>query len=145
MIDVDIALPGAPAGLAAIIQRAAAAALAHEGRSGDMTFAVVDDEAIHALNRTYRHVDRPTDVLSFPAWEGEAMPGGEGYLGDIAISLPTALRQAAQYGHSLEREIAFLALHGTLHLLGYDHMSPRDEREMFALQDAILKEMEITR
>lgn len=112
-----------------------------------VNIALVDDDYIHALNLQYRKVDRPTDVLSFAAREGEPLcnPSKRDYLGDIAISLPTAIRQAKEYGHSLERELAFLTVHGTLHLLGYDHMNPEDEKEMFALQNEIMEATGLTR
>ncbi|MDO5110699.1 MAG: rRNA maturation RNase YbeY [Clostridia bacterium] len=146
MTEVEICVSGAPEDAAIMIERAVQAALLYEHRQGDVTVMLTDDESIHHLNRDYRHVDRPTDVLTFPAWEGEALlQQPDGYLGDIAISLPTALRQAAEYGHSLTRELSFLAVHGTLHLLGYDHMEQADADVMFALQDRILEEMSVTR
>ena len=91
-------------------------------------------------------MDRPTDVLSFPAAEGGEFPAiPDSFLGDIAISLPRAEAQAEEYGHSLLRELSFLAVHGTLHLLGYDHMTDEDRAEMFARQNEILEKMRITR
>lgn len=103
----------------------------------------VDDPAIHAINRDYRHVDRPTDVISFAfddAVAGEvAIRGGPVHdLGVIIISIDRALAQAKDYGHSEKREIAFLFVHGLLHLLGYDHGSSEEEKVMFGLQDRIL-------
>ncbi len=105
-----------------------------------VAFLLADDECLCILNRDWRGLDRPTDVLSFAEREGEALvsPSSRQFLGDIAISLDTARRQSEEYGHSLEREIAFLAIHGLLHLLGYDHQSADEEREMFALQREIL-------
>lgn len=130
----------------AAIVKAAEAALKNRGKWGDITFSVVDDEEIHQVNREYRNVDRPTDVISFPANEGESIAAlPDGFLGDIMISLPRAEAQAEEYGHSLKRELSFLAVHGTLHLLGYDHMTDEEAKEMFALQDEILNEMGITR
>ena len=130
----------------AVIVKAAEAALKNRGKWGDITFSVVDDEEIHQVNREYRNVDRPTDVISFPANEGESIAAlPDGFLGDIMISLPRAEAQAEEYGHSLKRELSFLAVHGTLHLLGYDHMTDEEAKEMFALQDEILNEMGITR
>ena len=83
-----------------------------------------------------------TDVLTFPAWEGDAiLCPPDGYLGDIAICFERAKEQAEEYGHSLERELAFLSVHGALHLLGYDHMQPEDEKKMFSKQDEILNEL----
>ena len=121
-------------------------ALAREGRSGGVTLELTTPETIRLLNRDFRNVDAATDVLTFPAWEGEAvLSPPDGYLGDIAVCLARAKEQAISYGHSLRRELAFLAVHGVLHLLGYDHMAPDDERKMFSRQDAILNEMGITR
>jgi probable rRNA maturation factor len=109
----------------------------------EVSVTIVDNERIHQLNKEYRDVDRPTDVLSFPLWE----PDEEWVideeeervaLGDIVISLPKAKEQAEAYGHSLNREVGFLAVHGFLHLLGYDHETKEEEKEMFAKQEEIL-------
>ena len=127
------------------IGRAAAAALTYEGRSGDLTILVDTPEHIQTLNRDFRHVDRVTDVLTFPAWEGELSLSADGYLGDIMICLERAKEQAADYGHSLERELSFLAVHGVLHLLGYDHMTEADETVMRSKQTAILNGLGVTR
>lgn len=119
------------------------AALEAEGAEGDICIELTNDPVIHLLNRELRGVDRPTDVLSFPVNEGEeliAVP--DGHLGDIMISVETAQRQAEELGHSTAREIAFLAIHGTLHVLGYDHMSPEDEEIMTARQRAIITKIE---
>ena len=91
--------------------------------SAEVSLVFVDDQEIQILNKTYRQKDQPTDVLSFPLWDGEEEASGEILLGDIVISLETAQRQAEEYGHSLEREIAYLMVHGLLHLLGYDHLT----------------------
>jgi len=132
--------------LAGVLEAAVEKAMAAAGVAARVTVAIMGDEDIRALNRETRGVDAPTDVLSFPAWEGEdAQSPPDGALGDIAISLPTALRQAEEYGHSPERELAFLAVHGTLHLLGCDHDTSARERDMAARQEAILTEMGITR
>ena len=146
MIEILTDLPETPEMLERVLTAAAEAALAYEGAAGDITISVVDDEEIHRMNREYRGVDRPTDVLSFPAAEGDAFPAiPDAFLGDIAISLPRAEAQAEEYGHSLLRELSFLAVHGTLHLLGYDHMTDEDRAEMFARQNEILEKMRITR
>ncbi|MCR5611096.1 MAG: rRNA maturation RNase YbeY [Clostridiales bacterium] len=119
------------------------AALAFEKAQGEICIRLTDDATIHEFNRDYRQVDRPTDVLSFPASEGEELVSlPDGYLGDIMISVETAARQAKELGHSTEREIAFLAVHGTLHILGFDHMEPEDEEIMTAEQRAIFKQLE---
>ena len=111
----------------------------------NVNFAVifVDDVQIHEMNRDYRGVDRPTDVITFALQDEMAefeMDNDEieQELGDIFISVDTAKRQAEEYGHSLRREVCFLFTHGLLHLLGYDHMNDEDEKEMFGLQDSIL-------
>ena len=120
------------------------AALTHEGAEGDICIELTDDETIHAYNRDFRGVDRPTDVLSFPVSEGEELIGvPDGHLGDIMISAETAERQALELGHSAEREIAFLAIHGTLHVLGYDHMQPSDEEIMTAKQREIISKLSL--
>ena len=102
-------------------------------------------ERIQTLNRDFRHVDAVTDVLTFPAWEGEISLSADGYLGDIMICYERAKEQAEAYGHSLERELSFLAVHGVLHLLGYDHMTEQDERVMREKQTAILDSIGVTR
>lgn len=111
-----------------------------------VSVSLVDNEFIHQMNRDYRHIDRPTDVISFAFLDGEAHPlellkdnTNPVCLGDIYISVEKALQQAEEYGHPLKRELQFLFVHGLLHLLGFDHMTEEDEKEMFALQDEILK------
>ena len=122
------------------------AAFDAEGAQGDACLMLTTPEGIRALNRSFRKVDAVTDVLSFPSREGEALAGPEdGYLGDVALCVARAEEQAAAYGHSLGRELAFLCVHGALHLLGYDHMEPAQERAMFARQEEILNGMGLTR
>lgn len=107
------------------------------------TFSVIltDDEEVHYLNKTYRNIDRTTDVLSFALNDNGAFPGPINVLGDIFISIPKMKKQAIEYCHSEKRELSFLALHGLLHLLGYDHTKgPKEEEEMFGLQKEILNE-----
>lgn len=101
---------------------------------------VIDNEKIHKINLEYRGVDRPTDVISFALEDNTDFPLLEEgrVLGDIYISIEKAREQALLYGHSLKRELSFLAVHGLLHLLGYDHMNPEDEKVMFELQEMIL-------
>lgn len=117
--------------------------------SDDATFAVevsiVDDAEILELNAGYRGKKKPTDVLSFSQLEGDTMPfgGEEILLGDLIISIETAVRQAGELHHSLSHEIAFLTAHGTLHLCGYDHDTSARRRTMFGLQDAIVQQLEI--
>ena len=144
MIELDMETPGLD--IDAVVRAAAESALAHQNAQGSVSVCIVDDQQIWALNRQYRDVDRPTDVLSFPSQDGEPIAAEpDGFLGDIVISLPAALRQAEEYGHSALRELSFLTVHGTLHLLGYDHITEPQSREMFALQAQILEDMEIKR
>ena len=104
----------------------------------------VDDEEIQRINRQYRNIDRVTDVISFALCD-DPDNQMEDELGDIFIDLDQAFRQAEDYGHSITREVAFLAVHGYLHLCGYDHMTEEDEKVMFAKQDEILKAAKIER
>lgn len=100
---------------------------------------IVDNETIHSINKEYRGVDHPTDVISFALEDDKSFVQTElRILGDIYISIDKAREQAKNYGHSLKREISFLTIHGLLHLLGYDHMEEKDEKEMFELQELIL-------
>ena len=102
----------------------------------------VDDEQIHQINRDYRNVDRPTDVISFALRDDETEGDYiEEELGDIFINIDAAKRQAEDYGHSVKREICFLFTHGLLHLCGYDHMTKEDEAVMIELQKKILDEV----
>ena len=106
----------------------------------------VEDDEIHQMNKEYRGVDRITDVISFAFEdEGEILYNEIRMLGDIYICIPQMKRQAQSYEHSEKRELSFLAVHGLLHLLGYDHMVPEDEKEMFELQELILNEKQIKR
>lgn len=106
----------------------------------------VDDNEIHKINKEYRKIDRITDVISF-AFEdnNELVYNNFRLLGDIYICIPQMKRQAIEYGHSEKRELSFLAVHGLLHLLGYDHMTEEEEKEMFSLQELILDEQNIKR
>ncbi|MGG4551051.1 MULTISPECIES: rRNA maturation RNase YbeY [Paenibacillus] len=126
---------------------------------GEVALTFVTDEEIHALNREYRGIDRPTDVLSFAMnesveeeqeivyelEEGEELEGFGDMLGDIIISVETAKAQSEEYGHSLNREIGFLFVHGFLHLLGYDHQDEASEAEMMGKQEAVLAQVGLTR
>ena len=106
---------------------------------------IVDNNYIHKLNKEYRGVDRETDVISFALEDDDTFNPEERILGDIYISIDKAKEQSESYGHSLERELCFLAVHGFLHLLGYDHMKKEDEEIMFGLQERILTEYGIKR
>ncbi len=106
----------------------------------EISVTFVRSRTIHAINRDYRGIDRPTDVISFAIRDAEDdfIPDEEKDLGDIFINIDYAKKQAKEYGHSYEREVCFLFTHGLLHCLGYDHMTEKDEKVMFALQDRIL-------
>ena len=106
---------------------------------------IVDNEKIHEINKTYRNIDRETDVISFALNDDETCNSFVWVLGDIYISIDKAKSQAEEYGHSLKRELSFLTVHGFLHLLGYDHMEKEDEIKMFSLQNEILKEYGVNR
>jgi len=128
------------------------AAAEHEiVNNAEMSVNFVRNDEIQELNRMYRDVDAPTDVISFALEEqveGEIEIIGENLpfvLGDIIISVDQAKEQAEEYHHSYKRELAFLSVHGFLHLLGYDHMNKEDEKEMFRLQEEILGEFGIER
>lgn len=122
-------------------------------RQGTVTLVITDDNTVQQLNRDYRNVDTPTDVLSFAAQDTSSDPSMspaihdlptelaatlEQYLGDIIIAYPYAMRQAAAYGNNVDAELRLLAVHGLLHLLGYDHSTAEEEAEMWALQRKIL-------
>ncbi|MEH6955410.1 rRNA maturation RNase YbeY [Neobacillus drentensis] len=117
----------------------------------EVSITFVSNERIQEINREYRDKDKPTDVISFAMEElgegeveliGADMPR---VLGDIIISIPKAIEQAEEYGHSFLRELGFLAVHGFLHLLGYDHMTEEEEKEMFTRQKEILDEYGLKR
>ncbi|TKH42192.1 rRNA maturation RNase YbeY [Paenibacillus sp. FSL R10-2782] len=126
---------------------------------GEVALTFVNDEQIHELNREYRGIDRPTDVLSFAMKEtldeeleiiyepddGGPLDDVPDVLGDIIISVQTAQAQSEEYGHSIEREIGFLFVHGFLHLLGYDHQDEASEAEMMGKQEAVLAQVGLTR
>jgi probable rRNA maturation factor len=117
----------------------------------EVSIIYVSNERIHEINREYRDKDAPTDVISFAMeelGEGEIELSGidmPRILGDIIISVPRTKEQAEEYGHSFERELGFLAVHGFLHLLGFDHMTEEEEKEMFTLQKEILNDYGLTR
>ena len=108
---------------------------------------IVDNAYIHELNKNYRNIDRETDVITFALEDEDSvkLPGDMRILGDIYISIDKARSQAIEYGHSFEREICFLAVHGFYHLLGYDHMNEEEEKVMFGKQEEVLSEYGVTR
>ena len=110
---------------------------------GDVSFnlIIVDNDYIHERNRDYRKIDRETDVITFALEDEDSLvlPEDIRVLGDIYISIDKARSQAEEYGHSLLRELSFLAVHGFYHLLGYDHMTKEDEKVMFGKQEEVLE------
>ncbi len=117
----------------------------------EVSISIVDNSEIKNINKQFRHIDKETDVLSFPQLtfeEGEVADVNENdeiILGDIIISIEKAISQAEEYGHGLRREIAFLTAHSMLHLMGYDHMEPEERDIMFEKQEKILGNLGITR
>ena len=101
----------------------------------------IDNDKIHEINKNYRHIDRPTDVISFAFNDNGYLQGPVNMLGEIYVSIDKMKEQAREYNHSEKRELSFLCIHGLLHLLGYDHtLSEKEEKEMFDLQKEILNE-----
>lgn len=114
--------------------------------NAEFNVIIIDNEKIHEINREYRGVDRPTDVITFALEDHKDIEFEDiRLLGDVYISIEKARSQAEEYGHSLKREISFLTIHGLLHLLGYDHMEETEEKEMFKLQNEILDSYGIKR
>ncbi len=108
----------------------------------ELSLLLTDDAQIQQLNRDYRDEDKPTDVLSFSTGDDmPEIPGMTPYLGDIAISVPYAVRQAEKAGHAVEDELQLLAIHGTLHLMGHDHLEPAGKVEMWGVQQVILEQL----
>ena len=129
-----------------LLRRAIEATLAYEGVSADREVSVTfcDNEKIRILNKRFRQIDRATDVLSFPLFEdGDGLLEMDHMLGDIVLSLERAREQAEEFGHSFEREVAFLTVHSVLHLLGYDHeRSAEDDERQCSAQRAIIEKIE---
>ncbi len=144
---IDIRTEGFPKELECVMTQIVQESLRYEGftEKCEISISIVDDAEIHQINKQFRNMDRPTDVLSFPqlTFSEDEQPqcneNGEIVLGDIIISQERAKQQAREYGHSFKREIAFLTAHSMLHLLGYDHMDQEEEREMFQKQKEILE------
>lgn len=126
----------------ALLERAARLTLdlSPDHSNADMTIVLADDRQLHELNLDYLGVDAPTDVLAFPASEADPETGVE-YLGDVIISIPRAAQQAQAAGHSLEAEAQLLVVHGTLHLLGYDHAAAEDKAVMWEMQAKVLEQI----
>ena len=123
-----------------ILKDAAQAALNHQAANGDIVILLTDDKKLHQLNREFLGIDRPTDVLSFPASETDPETGDR-YLGDIIISIERAQEQAHAAKHPLEAEAQLLIVHGILHLLGYDHANAKEKTKMWKVQGEILESL----
>jgi probable rRNA maturation factor len=152
-LEVGEGLPEAEASKAqALLEQAAQACqrvLEQEGAGmWHVSLTLVGSARMRQLNAAYRGVDAPTDVLSFSQREGpgpQVPSQGEPLLGDVVVAWDVAKAQAQAYGHSVEREVAFLAVHGTLHLLGYDHQDPQAEEDMMARGERVLEAMGLSR
>lgn len=116
-----------------------------EAEDAELSLLLTDDATVHELNRTYRGIDRTTDVLSFSQREGDNPDQWDNLLGDVILSVEQAQRQAEEYGHSMAREVGFLTVHGILHLLGWDHEVREDEVAMMAKTEEILSSLGLTR
>lgn len=132
----DAAWPVEPAALVRAAERTAE--LWGPPQACALTIVIGDDEQVAALNRQFRGIDAPTDVLSFPADTPQLDPDEPDYLGDLVIAFPYAAAQAQREGHALMDSLSLLVVHGTLHLLGYDHHSAEARQAMWAAQDAAL-------
>jgi len=154
-LDVDVqfhvrrrsgARPDRPA-----LRAVCAAALSGEGVSGSvmLTITIVDDAEIQEINREHRGIDKATDVLSFPLVDDAtafALPPGEPReLGDVIVSYPRTVAQAEEYGHSVQRELAYLVVHGVLHIMGHDHEESDEQAVMRAREEAALAVVGLTR
>ncbi|AOY77554.1 rRNA maturation RNase YbeY [Clostridium formicaceticum] len=130
-----------------ILEKLVKASLDYEGWEEDyeVSLSFVDNEEIHGLNKAYRGKDCPTDVLSFPMVDDQGPVLEEKILGDIVISVEKAIEQAEEYGHSFEREMAFLTVHSMFHLMGYDHMDEEEAKEMRTKEEAVLQQLGIKR
>jgi probable rRNA maturation factor len=124
---------------ASLLERAARVTLEKAGapEAAGLSVVITGDEPLHRLNRQFRQVDAPTDVLSFPSDEQDP-DTGERYLGDVLISLPRAAVQASAGGHAVADELQLLVVHGVLHLLGYDHADPDEKKRMWRIQGEVL-------
>jgi len=127
-----------------LLERAALAVLAHQSADGDLTIVLTNDSQLRELNRDYLGIDAPTDVLSFPASETDPETTRR-YLGDILISVPRAADQAQGAGHALEAEAQLLVVHGTLHLLGYDHAEAEEKAQMWKAQAEVLERLGLSK
>jgi probable rRNA maturation factor len=151
-VVVQVESPRAEAVNTSVVADVVAATLRHEGVHGvvEINVLIGDDGLLQRLNRDYRNTDRPTDVLSFGDDDAHGTfvvpPGAPRYLGDIAVSYDRVIEQAEEYGHSRERELCYLVVHGVLHLLGYDHERGEEQaRTMRDKEEAVLNQLGLTR
>ena len=144
MIRLDDETEALTAQEIACIENVANTALTTHNKRGSVDILAVQPSRIQALNREYRSIDSVTDVLSFPSVEAGQTPS-DGFWGDIVLCPSRAAEQAEEYGHSLMRELAFLTVHGMLHLFGFDHIEPEDETVMIEEQKLILERMGLPR
>jgi probable rRNA maturation factor len=145
-LDIQAEMP-LDASIESTLRETVSAVLAHQKVTDNKSLSILltDDETMRQLNRDYAGLDEPTDVLSFEVGEEDVLMAGElaGYLGDIAISLVKAEKQAEKGGHSLTAELQLLTVHGVLHLLGHDHDQPEQKAAMWADQKAILDSLAV--
>lgn len=141
-----------PVGLRLLVRKCCQAVLVSENfdKSAEVSVSFVDNNEIRRLNKLYRDKDKPTDVLSFPLGENGVYDvnneTGAVLLGDVVISIETAIKQAKMYNHPLEREVGFLTVHSMLHLLGYDHeTSPLEAERMHEKEEMVLERLGVTR
>lgn len=145
LIEIAVEMTPPFADVQAIETAVRATLLQQQVPGGELTVVLADNKRLHELNKQFLGIDKPTDVLSFPAGDDEPWPQAAGgsppYLGDIAIAVPYAAAQAEKAGHPLLAELQLLAVHGTLHLLGFDHGSSAEKAEMWAAQQAVLDQL----
>ena len=149
-IRIDVQIDAAAAGIIteSQLQRAALAVLEAEGESGpaELSLVVTTDENIRTLNRTYRNVDAPTDVLAFGESQTDCFvpaPGAPRYLGDVVVSFERAGEQAQRAGHAVESEMVLLVVHGVLHLVGHDHAEEQERDRMWSAQASVLSHLQV--
>ena len=130
-----------------VVRAAVVASGGAVGEAAEVVVLLTDDAKLRELNARFRGLDKPTDVLSFEGTTAEASSPACAihHVGDIAISVERARRQAEEYGHTLEREVAYLLMHGTLHLLGFDHEDDREQRRMREAEERALASIGLTR
>ena len=132
--------------VARVVDAAVTASGTRVGEAAELVVLLTDDAALHELNRRFRGHDKPTDVLSFEGSVESSSPAcAIQHVGDIAISVESARRQAAEYGHDFERELAYLLAHGTLHLLGFDHEDDVERRQMREAEERALEPLGLVR